>query len=164
MKALIEANKAKLEELKATSLDEKERLLELRMLEAKIKVQESLYGMNLVKTLGMAGAAISGTLNLLGIRLSKSAPLTQTKVEVTGEGITVESRPLRGRGRPESPAPAQKPTQEVVESVSQAEDSGMVAYAVDHAYVAFALVVVLVVGLEFLSKKFKKKEETHGPL
>lgn len=45
-----------------------EKILKLSMLQAKINVQKSIYGMNLVKTLALLGAAVSGILNMLGVK------------------------------------------------------------------------------------------------
>ncbi len=148
-------------ELSEGSLDTKERLLELRMLEAKIRVQESLYGMNLVKTVSIGGAAVSGILNLLGIRFSK-APV-ETKMEVTTTGISVESRPVAReaharRSTRAQPRPTPKPTEVVIQPAPAPEPSFW-AQAADNVYIIFAAVFVAILVSEFVVKKMKKEEK-----
>lgn len=138
MKLIKETIKETTKRLNAIKVDpdlaRAEKLLKLSMLQAKINVQKSLYGMNLVKTVSLAGAAASAILNMFGIKFTNNpAPQVQEKMAPLAEnGLSLT-------------------TDAVSLSIGQS--------VANHAYLIFGAIIVLVLAYEFLNKKNAKENE-----
>lgn len=112
-----------------------EKLLKLSMLQAKIRVQNSLYGINLAKTIALVGAGASAILNLLGIKFKE----TSISFSDLGEGM--------------QKAAADSGAAAVGQSLTMGQSMA------NHAYLLFIGIIVAIIVYEKLKKKDKEEKD-----
>jgi len=152
-KRILDDQKQKLEAIRQDeNLDIKEKRLKLRMLEMQIKVQESVYGMNIVKTVGLIGATISGLLKIF----SSSSDVSSFEVNEGGVSLNLEG----GGGSPKPHESSVKGQETQTMTMAPRHHSPSLKNMVlGNIWAVFLLVVVVVYLVEWIHRKFKKPEE-----